>query len=86
MWTTENMPDQSGKTIIVTGANIGIGYETTLALYKAGAHVIMACRSLEKAETAAEAMKQEKGSGSLESYPITWTKHPKQCLSYCKLL
>ena len=27
-WTLENMPDQSGKVAIVTGANIGIGYET----------------------------------------------------------
>lgn len=36
MWTKENIGDQAGKTVIVTGANTGIGYETALALYEAG--------------------------------------------------
>lgn len=41
-----------GKTAIVTGANTGIGYETTRMLCAAGAHVILACRSQEKAHAA----------------------------------
>lgn len=53
-WTTDNIPDLYGKTVLITGANSGIGFETTLALTKKGAHVIMACRSRQKAEEAKE--------------------------------
>ncbi|WP_317125481.1 oxidoreductase [Taibaiella koreensis] len=68
MWTAkENMTDQTGKTAIVTGANAGIGYETALALYKAGAHVVLACRSMDKAEKALESMQGQRGAGSLET-------------------
>ncbi len=66
MWTTKEIPDQKGKTVIVTGANTGIGYETALALYKAGANVIVACRDKAKGEKAIAKMETEKGSGSLE--------------------
>ena len=44
-WTTADIPSQHGKLAIVTGANSGIGYETALALAKAGAQVIIACRT-----------------------------------------
>lgn len=47
-----NIPSQKGRTAIVTGANNGIGFETTKALTKYGFKVIMACRNLEKAEKA----------------------------------
>lgn len=47
-WTIEEMPDQNGRIAIVTGANSGLGYETTLALARKGAQVITACRNLEK--------------------------------------
>lgn len=48
----KNAPSQQGKIAIVTGANIGLGYETTIGLAKKGAKVIMACRNLQKAENA----------------------------------
>lgn len=51
-WTTENIKDLSGKTVIITGANSGLGYSSTKELAKAGAKVIMACRNLEKGEKA----------------------------------
>ena len=51
-WTTDQIPDLSGKIIIITGANSGLGLETSKALAAKGAEVIMACRSLEKAEEA----------------------------------
>jgi NAD(P)-dependent dehydrogenase (short-subunit alcohol dehydrogenase family) len=66
MWTTKDIPDQTGKTIIVTGANAGIGYETALALYQKGAHVIIASRDSKKANEAIEQLKKQGGSGSLE--------------------
>lgn len=66
MWTKENIKDQSGKTVIVTGANTGIGFETALALYEAGANVTIACRNKEKAEEAINKMKSSGGKGALE--------------------
>jgi NAD(P)-dependent dehydrogenase (short-subunit alcohol dehydrogenase family) len=52
--------------VIVTGANAGIGFETALALYEAGAQVILACRSLDKAQQALTKIKEHKGTGTLE--------------------
>jgi protochlorophyllide reductase len=52
MWTAEKMPDLSGKIIIITGANSGLGLESTFALARKGAEVIMACRDPERAEQA----------------------------------
>ncbi|WP_296150666.1 oxidoreductase [uncultured Flavobacterium sp.] len=66
MWTKNNIPSQAGKTAIITGANSGIGYETALALYESGAHVILACRSLEKAGEAISKMQTHGGKGTLE--------------------
>ncbi len=45
----DNVATQTGRIAIVTGANIGLGYETSLALAQKGATVIMACRNIEKA-------------------------------------
>lgn len=51
-WTTVDIPKLTGKTIVITGANAGLGYESALALADKGAHVIMACRNPQKAATA----------------------------------
>jgi NAD(P)-dependent dehydrogenase (short-subunit alcohol dehydrogenase family) len=67
MWTKENMPNQNDRTVIVTGANTGVGYETALAFYEKGSHVVLACRSLEKANEAISKMKTTRGSGTLEA-------------------
>ncbi|MFV8166786.1 SDR family NAD(P)-dependent oxidoreductase [Mycobacterium sp. 134] len=53
-WTTANIPNQSGRTAIVTGANTGLGLETAKALAAKGAHVVLAVRNLEKGEAAVE--------------------------------
>lgn len=51
-WTLKNIPDLKGKTIIVTGGNSGLGYESVKAFAMNGAEVILASRSLEKGEDA----------------------------------
>jgi NAD(P)-dependent dehydrogenase (short-subunit alcohol dehydrogenase family) len=52
-WTADDIPDLSGKTIVVTGGNSGIGYEAALELACKHAEVVLACRDLGKARTAA---------------------------------
>lgn len=66
MWTKENISNQEGRVALITGANIGIGFETALALYEKGAHVVLACRDINKANEAAEKIKQAPGTGSVE--------------------
>ncbi|MGW5076744.1 oxidoreductase [Rhodococcus sp. NPDC004095] len=48
-WTTRDIADQTGRTFVVTGANSGLGAEAATALGAAGATVILACRSVDKA-------------------------------------
>ena len=52
-WTAADIPDQAGRRVIVTGANSGLGYETSLALAQKGAAVTMAVRDTGKGEQAA---------------------------------
>jgi NAD(P)-dependent dehydrogenase (short-subunit alcohol dehydrogenase family) len=52
-WTAADLPDLSGQTIVVTGANSGIGLVAARALAKAGAHVVLAVRDTAKGEAAA---------------------------------
>lgn len=51
-WTIENIPDLTGKTVLVTGGNSGLGFESVKAFALKGAQVIMACRSVNKGEEA----------------------------------
>lgn len=51
-WTFTDIPDQTGRTAIVTGSNTGIGYETALALARKGARVVLACRNVDKGRDA----------------------------------
>lgn len=65
-WTLADMPDLNGKTAIVTGANSGLGFETSKALAGAGAEVIMACRNQDKAQAAADAIQAHHPGAKVE--------------------
>jgi NAD(P)-dependent dehydrogenase (short-subunit alcohol dehydrogenase family) len=52
-WTTSDIPDQSGRVAVVTGANTGLGFWTAAALADKGAHVVLAVRNVEKGKDAA---------------------------------
>ena len=52
-WSTNDLPNLTGRTVIVTGANSGIGLATTRALAGAGAHVVLAVRDVERGRAAA---------------------------------
>lgn len=60
-WTTNDIPDLTGKVMIVTGGNSGLGYEAVKALAQKGAEVILASRSVERGETAKKEMGDVKG-------------------------
>lgn len=69
-WTFDSIPDQSGRTAIVTGANTGIGYETARALARKGARVVLACRDAKKAADAAARIAAEGPSGTVAAMPL----------------
>lgn len=65
-WTTAKIPDQSGRTAVVTGANTGLGLETAKALAAKGAHVVLAVRNVTKGEAAAEWISRSVPDADLE--------------------
>ena len=69
-WTADELPDLSDRVIVVTGANGGLGFATTKALARHGAHVIMACRSAEKAAEAARRIEDESPAGRVEPWAL----------------
>ena len=63
-------PKQACRTFIVTGANTGLGYETTLVLAKNGGKVVMACRNMAKANAAKNDILKEVPKANLEVMEI----------------
>ncbi len=63
-WTQANLPDLDGKVVVITGANSGLGLETSRELARKGAHVIMACRNMEKAEAAMAEITRDVGESA----------------------
>jgi NAD(P)-dependent dehydrogenase (short-subunit alcohol dehydrogenase family) len=69
-WTETDIPDLSGRTAVVTGANGGLGLQTALALAGAGAHVVLAARNPAKTAAAEDRIRQRYPSASLEVVPL----------------
>ncbi len=65
-WTTRDIPDLNGRVAVVTGANSGLGFESSLALAAAGARVFMAGRNLGKVEAARTEILLQDESASLD--------------------
>jgi len=65
-WTLHTIPDQSSRVAVVTGANSGIGYITARELARRGAHVVLACRDLERGQAALARMQDEVPDARLE--------------------
>lgn len=64
-WAFNNIPDLSGKCIIVTGGNSGLGFESVKVFALKGAKVVLACRNLEKGEIAKNEIQKEHPSGEI---------------------
>ncbi len=64
-WTANDIPDQTGRTAVITGANTGLGYETAAALAAKGAHVVLAVRNIDKGKEAARRLEQANPGASV---------------------
>lgn len=69
-WTLADIPSQAGRTVVVTGANAGLGLETARALASAGAHVVMGARDQERATAARDDIARADPAASLELVPL----------------
>lgn len=65
-WTAHDIPEQTGRIALVTGANSGIGLETARELSRKGARVLLACRSEERAAEAIADIRSEVPEASVE--------------------
>jgi NAD(P)-dependent dehydrogenase (short-subunit alcohol dehydrogenase family) len=70
MWTPADIPDLTGRTAVVTGANGGLGLVTAHELAAKGAHVVMAARDQDKARTAEEQIRARSPQASTEIVPL----------------
>ncbi len=65
-WTAEQIPSQQGKTVLITGANSGIGYQAAVQLARHGAHVLLGVRNVSKGEAALAKLKQQAPGANAE--------------------
>ena len=65
-WAAGQIPSQTGRTALITGANSGIGYRAALELARHGAHVLLGCRNYEKGQAALDRLLRETPGASAE--------------------
>ncbi|MGI5347097.1 oxidoreductase [Streptomyces sp. CA-250714] len=65
-WTAEEIPDQTGRVFVVTGAGSGLGLATTRALARRGGHVVLAVRDVDKGRRAVAEITAEQPDAGLE--------------------
>jgi len=63
-WTLDSMPDQTGRTVLVTGATSGLGLASAVALARAGARVLLAARQPERGKAAVDRVLRDGGPGA----------------------
>ncbi|PKP88867.1 MAG: oxidoreductase [Alphaproteobacteria bacterium HGW-Alphaproteobacteria-17] len=69
-FTADDVSAQTGRTILVTGANAGIGFETSRVLAARGAHVILACRDADRAHAAMDRIRADVPKAELSFQPL----------------
>jgi len=69
-WSNEDIPNLEGKNALITGSNSGLGYFTAKALAKKGCHVLLGCRTLEKANNTKERLEKLYPSGKFSSLEL----------------
>ena len=69
-WTADDVPDQSGRTILITGANSGLGYQSSVALARKGARVLMGCRDPRRAAAALVRLRSDVAGAQAEVVPL----------------
>jgi NAD(P)-dependent dehydrogenase (short-subunit alcohol dehydrogenase family) len=65
-FTADDIPDQTGKTFFITGANTGIGFEAAKAIAGKGGRVLLGCRNAEKGRVALARIRAEHGRADVE--------------------
>lgn len=69
-WGESDIPDQTGKVVFISGANIGLGYEAARMLSGRGARVLMACRDAAKAADAIKSIQRLHPGAKLDFVPL----------------
>ena len=72
-WTPANLPDQTGRTFVVTGGNAGLGYFTAEQLARTGAHVVLASRNGGRADVAAQSIRGQVPAASVDTLALDLT-------------
>ncbi|CAB4880076.1 unannotated protein [freshwater metagenome] len=69
-WTEADIPNQAGRTVFITGANTGIGFEAARALAEHGARVLLGCRNADKAAAALDRIRTSAPDADIAVVPL----------------